>query len=224
MSHSYHSIAFTAPVMDSQVRYGSRAAMVRTDHTDGMDPDLDSMRDPLGSAEREFIAEQDSFYLATTSVSGWPYVQFRGGPPGFVTSLDEHTLAWADLRGNRQYISTGNLPRPARGHDLPRLPQARRLKVFGSRGSRRTRRRTVQVILQRPCVPSDRRARGPRRGYRLRLELSPTHHPRYTVRRTEPVVDPLRSRVSELEAENQLLRSRLESPSSSPEAPPPRSP
>lgn len=56
-----------------------------------------SIHDPLGSAKRDFIAEQDGFYMATVSGSGWPYVQFRGGPQGFVSSPDEHTLAWADF-------------------------------------------------------------------------------------------------------------------------------
>ncbi len=56
----------------------------------------------MGSAEREFVTGRDGFYLATVSTSGWPYVQYRGGPPGFVSVPDEHTLAWADYRGNRQ--------------------------------------------------------------------------------------------------------------------------
>ena len=65
--------------------------------------------DRLTAAEAEFIAARDSFYLATVGENGWPYVQHRGGPPGFLHVLDERTLAFADFRGNRQYISTGNL-------------------------------------------------------------------------------------------------------------------
>ena len=65
--------------------------------------------DPLGPTEAEFIAARDSFYMATVSATGWPYVQHRGGPPGFLRVLDEHTLGFADFRGNRQYISVGNV-------------------------------------------------------------------------------------------------------------------
>jgi len=133
MSRNYHPIAFTDAVREAQVRYGSRAAIDRTDrHLAGQVDGLDTARDPLGSAEREFIAERDGFYLATVSESGWPYVQFRGGPPGFVTSPDEHTVAWADFRGNRQYISTGNVAHDARvSIILMDYAEQLRLKIFG---------------------------------------------------------------------------------------------
>src|SRR5688572_4504196 len=65
--------------------------------------------DPLGPDEQAFIASRDSFYLATISTTGWPYLQHRGGPPGFLVALDASTLGFANLRGNRQLISTGNL-------------------------------------------------------------------------------------------------------------------
>jgi uncharacterized protein len=64
--------------------------------------------DHFGEAEAEFIAARYSFYMATVSETGWPYVQHRGGPPGFLKVLDEKTLGFADFRGNRQYISIGN--------------------------------------------------------------------------------------------------------------------
>lgn len=63
----------------------------------------------LGEDEMAFIAERDSFYMATVNEDGWPYVQHRGGPKGFLRVVDEHTLAFADVSGNRQYVSTGNL-------------------------------------------------------------------------------------------------------------------
>jgi uncharacterized protein len=66
-------------------------------------------RDPLGEVEIEFIAARDSFYLGTVSETGWPYVQHRGGPKGFLHALGPTTLAFADYRGNRQLLSTGNL-------------------------------------------------------------------------------------------------------------------
>src|SRR3954462_9653812 len=126
MSRSYHQLAFTAEVLDAQARYGSRTALDRLDRTHPgpsssaagsggrASPGLESARDPLTEDERAFLAELDGFYLATVSETGWPYVQFRGGPQGFIRTPDEHTIAWADFRGNRQYISTGNLSHDGR--------------------------------------------------------------------------------------------------------------
>src|SRR6478735_7357794 len=138
MSRSYHPLAFTDDVVDAQVRYGSRAALDRLDRThpgpSSSAPGLDesSARDPLTSDEQEFLSELDGFYLATVSATGWPYVQFRGGPPGFIRTPDEHTIAWADFRGNRQYISMGNLAVEGRAA-LIFMDYARqaRLKVYG---------------------------------------------------------------------------------------------
>src|SRR3974390_3402489 len=81
--------------------------------------------------EAAFIAERDSFYMATVSESGWPYVQHRGGPPGFVRILDDRTLGVADFRGNRQYISVGNLASDGRAAlILVDYPNRRRLKIY----------------------------------------------------------------------------------------------
>jgi predicted pyridoxine 5'-phosphate oxidase superfamily flavin-nucleotide-binding protein len=66
-------------------------------------------REALGPDELAFIAARDSFYMATVSADGWPYIQHRGGPRGFLRALDAHTLGFADLKGNRQLITTGNL-------------------------------------------------------------------------------------------------------------------
>src|ERR1017187_9385192 len=65
-------------------------------------------QDGIGSSERQFLAESDSFYTASVGATGWPYVQHRGGPKGFLKVIDEHTVAFADFRGNKQFISTGN--------------------------------------------------------------------------------------------------------------------
>ncbi|MYW15123.1 pyridoxamine 5-phosphate oxidase, partial [Streptomyces sp. SID2955] len=88
--------------------------------------------DRMGATEAAFIGARDGFYLATVSATGWPYIQFRGGPPGFVHVLDEETLALLDVRGNRQYITAGNL----RGNDRVSLffmdyAHRTRLKVLG---------------------------------------------------------------------------------------------
>lgn len=131
MSQGYFSIAETDAVRSAQARLGSRAAVARRTGAQGS-PTEPEPRDRFTGAEREFVGERDGFYLASVSSTGWPYVQFRGGPPGFVRTPDLHTLAWADFRGNRQYISTGNVE----GDDRVSLffmdyPDQERLKVFG---------------------------------------------------------------------------------------------
>ncbi|MFT5734224.1 MAG: putative pyridoxine 5'-phosphate oxidase superfamily flavin-nucleotide-binding protein [Planctomycetota bacterium] len=102
MPRKFPSITFTNSVKAAQARYHSRANGARFEQSEADDGHL-------GPAETEFLQERDGFYLATVNEDGWPYVQFRGGPPGFVKVLDSTTLAYADFRGNRQYISTGNV-------------------------------------------------------------------------------------------------------------------
>jgi predicted pyridoxine 5'-phosphate oxidase superfamily flavin-nucleotide-binding protein len=102
MGHKYSEIAFTEAVKRVQQMMGSRAPHVRREGG----PDTN---DWLGPNEGAFIAARDSFYIASVSETGWPYVQFRGGPPGFLRVLDERTLGYADFRGNKQYITTGNV-------------------------------------------------------------------------------------------------------------------
>ena len=97
-------IAFTSSVQAEQVRHGSRAAYARLT---GTGPG-DAAEEALGADEIAFIAARDSFYLGTLSETGWPHVQQRGGPRGFVRVLDGRTIGWADFSGNRQYVSIGN--------------------------------------------------------------------------------------------------------------------
>lgn len=104
MSHAFADIAFTPSVKAAQQRDGSRAGYARS-FEDGAEP----FNDRLGDDEAAFIADQRSFYMATVSATGWPYLQHRGGPRGFLKVLDERTLAFADYAGNRQFISVGNL-------------------------------------------------------------------------------------------------------------------
>lgn len=101
MNKNFTQFAFTDSVKKVQERYGSRKAYAR------METSGDQYR--LTEREAEFIQSRDSFYMATVGESGWPYVQFRGGPSGFLKIVDDTTLGYADFRGNRQYISTGNL-------------------------------------------------------------------------------------------------------------------
>lgn len=102
MGRRFAEIAFTPGVREQQEKHGSRRQYQRVE-------DFGQADDALGPYEREFIAARDGFYMASISETGWPYVQFRGGPKGFLHTIDERTLGFADLRGNKQYISVGNL-------------------------------------------------------------------------------------------------------------------
>jgi hypothetical protein len=125
MASTFMKIAFTETVKSVQTQMGSRDIYQLHEQ----EPLQEAM---LGASERGFIEARDSFYLGTASETGWPYVQHRGGPVGFLKVLDERTIGYADFSGNRQYISTGNLA----GDDRVSLflmdyPNQARLKIFG---------------------------------------------------------------------------------------------
>ena len=125
MANAFTEIAFTAKVKTVQARMGSREAYARNAHGPVTEP-------VLGPHEIAFIEARDSFYQGTVGETGWPYVQHRGGPTGFLKVLDEHTIGYADFTGNRQYISVGNVL----GDDRVSLflmdyPNQVRLKIFG---------------------------------------------------------------------------------------------
>ncbi len=125
MSRAFSDIAFTPAVRAMQTRMGTRKMYERLDHAD-------DRRDALGPAEVAYIEERDNFYLATVGETGWPYVQYKGGPPGFLKVLDARTLGYADFRGNVQYISDGNLMGDERvSMILMDYANARRLKILG---------------------------------------------------------------------------------------------
>lgn len=125
MARAFAKISFTPDVQAVQAEMGSRMAY-RTAELG------ETETVALSAFEQTFIAKRDSFYQATVSQTGWPYVQHRGGPVGFLKVLDEQTIGYADFSGNRQYISVGNL----RGDDRVSLllmdyPQRQRLKIWG---------------------------------------------------------------------------------------------
>lgn len=124
MTDIYGQIAFTDAVKSVQEVFGSRHSYARA----RANPDR---KRRLGSEEAEFIRSRDSFFLASVSETGWPYVQYRGGPGGFLHVLNDRRLGFADFCGNRQYISTGNVA----GNDrvallLVDFANPRRLKLF----------------------------------------------------------------------------------------------
>jgi uncharacterized protein len=125
MACSFGSLVFTPAIKALQERYGSRRQYAKREAS-GEAPE------PLGFFETEFLAECDSFYMASIGESGWPYVQHRGGPKGFLKVIDGNTIAFADFRGNKQYISTGNLMTDDRvALILVDYPHQARLKILG---------------------------------------------------------------------------------------------
>jgi predicted pyridoxine 5'-phosphate oxidase superfamily flavin-nucleotide-binding protein len=118
-------IAFTSSVKAVQLQKGSRKAYARMEEGDGWSTQV-------SSELATFIGAQTSVFLATANAEGQPYIQHRGGPPGFLRVLDEHTLAFADFRGNRQYISLGNLAENAKVHlFLIDYQHRSRVKIWG---------------------------------------------------------------------------------------------
>ena len=124
MAHRFGSLLFTPVIKALQERHGSRRQYAR------LEGEGDS--GDLGPDESGFIAERDSFYMASIGETGWPYVQHRGGPKGFLKVIDKSTIAFADFRGNKQYISTGNLMKDDRvALIMVDYPRQARLKIVG---------------------------------------------------------------------------------------------
>jgi predicted pyridoxine 5'-phosphate oxidase superfamily flavin-nucleotide-binding protein len=125
MSRAFSDITFTPSVKAAQEFYGSREGNRHFELAD-------EARNELTDAEITFIQARDSFYQATVSENGWPYLQHRGGPIGFLKVLDARTIGFADFRGNRQYLSVGNINANERiSMILMDYPWRRRLKLWG---------------------------------------------------------------------------------------------
>ncbi len=172
----------------------------------------DRRSDTLTENEIAFIATRDSFYIASVSETGWPYVQHRGGKTGFLKVVDPQTMAFADYRGNRQYISAGNFAANDRAClFLMDYVRRTRLKVYAH-----VERLTLDANPSLTDLVSDPTYRGrAERIFKLRLEAydwnCPQHIiPRYTEQQVEQAVAPLRQKLQQLEAENAALRARLE--------------
>lgn len=164
-------------------------------------------RDPLTGEEQSFIAARDSFYIATVSESGWPYLQHRGGPRGFLQMLDAHTLAFADFGGNRQMLSTGNLATNDRATlFLMDYPLRERLKILGHARVLDAREHVELAHRVQPLA-----ARQPAERIFVIDVLSYDWNcpkfitPRYTREEIDGLIQPLQNRIIELE---QLLAER----------------
>jgi len=201
MTASTTDVAFTSSVKALQAAKGSRASYARLEQRGGWDsrvtPEL-----------ADFLAQRDSFYLATASADGRPYAQHRGGPPGFLRVLDERTLAFADFQGNRQYITLGNLAENDRAFIfLMDYARRRRVKIWG-------RARVVvddPSIIERiadPAYPGR-----PEQAIVFTIEAWDTNCPQHIPERLDAAevaaaIGGLRERIAALEEENRLLRER----------------
>lgn len=201
MPNAFASISFTESVKEAQSRYGSRERNRSFELSE--DP-----RNELGEFETEFIEARDSFYQATVYENGWPYVQHRGGPVGFLKVLDSRTIGYADFRGNKQYLSVGNLnANPRVSLILMDYPNRLRLKLWG----------TVNIvhetdepeIIARLEVPSYR-ARV-ERGVLIHIEAiewnCPQHiTPRYSQAEVDSIVSTLVEEIKQLRESNEASR------------------
>lgn len=204
MTHKFAEIMFTESVKTVQDRYRTR------NQNEGL-ARLGGPNDVLGEQETTFIQARDSFYMATVGETGWPYVQFRGGPRGFLKVLDGKTLGYADFRGNTQYISMGNLT----SNDRVALffmdyPRRIRLKLLGhARFEDVTNDPGLAAKLEVPT-------------YRARVERAvlitlegfdwncPQHiTPRYTNEELEALLAPMIRELEELKARNAELQKKL---------------
>lgn len=159
--------------------------------------------DALTDDEAQFISTRDSFYLSTVSESGWPYVQHRGGRPGFLHVINPTTLAFADYNGNRQMLSTGNLAANDRVClFLMDYPQRTRLKILGH--ARVEDARQHPELVARFATPDVRRV--VERVFFISVVSfdwnCPKYiTPRYTIAEIEALVEPLKQRIAELESQ-----------------------
>jgi len=204
MRHRYLDIATTPAVTAARAHYGSAPQWARATEGAG-EP---ASHDRLTPAEAQFIAARDGFYLASVSEAGWPYVQFRGGPAGFLKVLDDRTLGYADLRGNRQYLTVGNIQAEDRvSLFLMDYAHQRRLKIFGH--MRVIDARADPALAQQLAMP----------GYPARVERAalitveafdwncPQHiTPRFTQAELDTALAPVREQMAALKAENERLR------------------
>lgn len=191
----FSRIAFGKAVRTVQARYGARAQNVRYAQA------ADGNRH-ISDAVRRYIEATDTFFMASASVDGWPYVQHRGGAPGFLSVLDPTTIGFADFAGNRQYISTGNVSANDRvALILMDFARQRRLKIWGH--VRIIHADTEPALLARLTLPHD--AGRVERGYVIRVEAfdfnCPQHiTPRYTEAEAAAHYGPLLDELAALRA------------------------
>lgn len=200
MAHKFGALVFTPLVKALQERYGSRRQYERL--TAAASPDR------LRAQERAFIADQDHFYIASVGTTGWPYVQHRGGATGFLKVIDDETIAFADYRGNRQYVTAGNVAADDRvALILVDYPRQARLKILGHAS-------VLEGEAAAPLLPQLRDADQDvvvERAFVIRVaafDWNCQQHitPRFTEAQIAAALEPFERRLSELEHEHARRR------------------
>jgi predicted pyridoxine 5'-phosphate oxidase superfamily flavin-nucleotide-binding protein len=195
MAQRPEDVLFSTAVKAEQTRLGSRAQFEGRDFKTEITDDL-----------RQFLAVVDTFFFATASADGRPYVQHKGGPPGFLKPIGTHMLAFADFAGNRQYITLGHLSENDRAHIfIPHFATQQRVKLWG-------RARVIEgdlELMERLSDPTYK-AR-PERAVAFSIEawdINCRQHitPRYSEAEIAPAIDRLAQRIKELEAEVEQLK------------------
>lgn len=205
MERPMSEVAFTNEVKAAQEKRGSRASYANMEQRGDQGP----WRDVVTPELAEFIGERDSLYLGTANQDGQPYIQYRGGPKGFLKVLDEHTLALADYSGNAQYISLGNLSENNQAFIfLMDYANRRRIKIWG----------TAEFVEDDPelletLVDADYKAR-PERVLRFHVKVWSPNCPqhikqRFTIEEMAPKIKKLQQCIADLEETNTSLRRQL---------------
>jgi uncharacterized protein len=192
MAGRYLEIHFTPKVIAAQQHYFGRSQQVPPQ------PD----RDPLTDNETQFIQSRDSFYMATVTETGWPYIQHRGGQPGFLRVITPTQLAFADYRGNRQLLSTGNITANDRiALFLVDYPRRERLKILGHARVEDARQHPELVV---QLAEAEARRSVERLFFIEVISFDwncPKYiTPRYIAAEVDAVVAPLKQRIAELES------------------------
>ena len=202
MTNPTSDVAFTKTVKAIQAKRGSRASYEKLEQRGGW-------QDRVTPELAAFIAQRDSLFLGTASGDGRPYIQHRGGPRGFLRPIDEHTLAFADFRGNRQYISLGNLAENDRAFIfLIDHQNRRRIKIWG-------RARVVEGDAELLAKLVDPAYEGqPEQAIVFTIEAwdknCPQHIPQLIgAEDVRAALEDLNTRIAALEAENRALRAKL---------------
>lgn len=202
MGQRFAEIAFTPLVKEEQLLHGSRHLYESTESSP-------NPVDRLGPDEQAFLETRDGFYMASVTETGWPYIQYRGGHAGFLRVIDDQTLGFADLRGNRQYISTANLKHDDRvALFFMDYASQGRLKILG-RARIHEGNAEADALVQNLRLPQEKTP--PERAILIRVEgfdwNCPQHiTPRFTEAELTKILQPMRVRLEALEAENKRLR------------------
>jgi len=193
MSKYISDIAFTPAVKSIQEQKGSRLGYSKMEKKGGW-------RNTASEDLAQFIAERDSFYFGTANADGQPYIQHRGGKAGFLKVLDEKTLAFADFKGNRQYISSGNLSENNKAYIfLMDYENRRRIKIWG-------RARVINDSEQMKALADTDYSGIPEQAIIFEItawDMNCPQHitPRFTEEQVLKLVEPLKQRIKELEAQ-----------------------